>query len=307
MRTEEAILLYALLKGYKINVGKIIEKSILRYSEGNCRGMIPHPGMITRLCIQGGVDEEWGIEETYPRASPLTLTGVTKGPKNRGKGEKKETEEQKGNEGYTELEQWESPSQIQQEVQSSQSQFWSAPPELRQNQHEQAESSGQNCNHTELIELLMSMQKEMKARDDQLRTQLQLREEYFDAEIKRRDHNLEDAFRKNDEVWRVEIERRGIEWRTVLRDRDNVLKGSMDSRDNNFMNSLEHCKQSFRLLSYDVRNDRTLLESLAMRQRELIESNAKILDWAMKTVYSKKKIPLPQIRISDCRPYSIIP
>ena len=48
-------------------------------------------------------------------------------------------------------------------------------------------------------------------------------------------------------------------------------------------------------MSYDVKNNKTLLESLAMRQRELTKSNAKILDWAMKTVSSKKKIPLPQI------------
>ena len=119
MRREEAILLYALLKGYKINVGKIIEKSILGYSKGNGKGMIPYLGTITRLCIQGGVDEEWGIEETYTRASPLTLTSVTKGPKNRGKGGKKETEEKKGSEGCTELKQWESLSQIQPEVQRS--------------------------------------------------------------------------------------------------------------------------------------------------------------------------------------------
>ena len=33
MRREEAILLYALLRGYKINVGKMIEKSILVYSK----------------------------------------------------------------------------------------------------------------------------------------------------------------------------------------------------------------------------------------------------------------------------------
>ena len=51
VRREEAILLYALLKGYKINVGKIIEKSILGYSESKCRGMIPHPATITRLYI----------------------------------------------------------------------------------------------------------------------------------------------------------------------------------------------------------------------------------------------------------------
>ena len=76
----------------------------------------------------------------------------------------------------------------------------------------------------------------------------------------------------------------------------------MDSIDNNCMNSLGHCKQSFRLMSYEIINNMTLLESLTMRQRELTESNAKILDWAMKTVSSKKKIALPQIRISDCSP-----
>ena len=92
VRREEAILLYALVKGYKINMGKMIEKSILGYSDSKCKGMIPHPATITRLCIQGGVEEEWVIKETYPRASFLTLTGITKGPKNRGKGEEKETE-----------------------------------------------------------------------------------------------------------------------------------------------------------------------------------------------------------------------
>ena len=55
---EEAILLYALLKGYKIDVGKMIENSILSYFESNCRGMIPHPATITSLCIQGGVKKE---------------------------------------------------------------------------------------------------------------------------------------------------------------------------------------------------------------------------------------------------------
>ena len=51
VRREEAILLYALLKGYKINVGKMIENSIFGYSERKCMGMIPHPATITRLCI----------------------------------------------------------------------------------------------------------------------------------------------------------------------------------------------------------------------------------------------------------------
>ena len=152
----------------------------------------------------------------------------------------------------------------------------------------------------------MSVRQEMKEMDNQLKTQLQLKDEYFDAKLKRRDQNLEDALKKRDEEWKVEIEKMDTWWRTVLRDRDNALKASMDSRDNNCMNSLRHCKQSFHLMSYEIINNRTLLESLAMRQRELTESNAKILDWAMKTMSNKKKIPLPQIRILDCRPYTIV-
>ena len=176
VRRDEAILLYALLKGYKINVEKNIEKSILNYSKSKCRGMILHPATITRRCIQGGVEEEWGIKETYPRASPLTLTGITKGQKNRGKGKEKETEVEKGKEGCIEPEQWESQTPMQPKAQRSQSQFWNASPELRQTHQEQAESSRQNCNHAELIELLMSMRRDMKERDNQLKTQLQLRD-----------------------------------------------------------------------------------------------------------------------------------
>ena len=147
-------------------MGKIIENSILGYFESKCRGMIPHLATITSLCIYWGVKEEWGIEETYSRASPLTLTGITKGPENRGKGKEKETEEEKGNEGCTELEQWENQCPLQSKAQRSQSQFWSAPPELRQTQHKQAESSGQNYSHTQLIELMMSMRYEIKERDN---------------------------------------------------------------------------------------------------------------------------------------------
>ena len=33
----------------------------------------------------------------------------------------------------------------------------------------------------------------------------------------------------------------------------------------------------------------------------------KILDWVMNTISSKKKVPLPQIRILDCVPYTVVP
>ena len=55
VRKNEAILLYALPKGYKINVGKIIENSIMSYYISKYKGLIPHLATITILCILGGV------------------------------------------------------------------------------------------------------------------------------------------------------------------------------------------------------------------------------------------------------------
>ena len=85
VREKEVVLLYAVQKGYKFSVGKIIENSILSYYRGGYRGPVPHPELITRLCILGGVERDWEEEENYIRTSPLTLIGSTKGSKNRGR------------------------------------------------------------------------------------------------------------------------------------------------------------------------------------------------------------------------------
>ena len=79
MRQDLAILLYALVKGFRLNVGKIVEQSILDYLENNFSGNIPHPALITLLCIKGGVTFS-ETEERCPRSSPITLTGVLKAP-----------------------------------------------------------------------------------------------------------------------------------------------------------------------------------------------------------------------------------
>ena len=42
IREKEAVLLYAILKGYKFSVGKIIENLILSYYRGGYRGQEPH-------------------------------------------------------------------------------------------------------------------------------------------------------------------------------------------------------------------------------------------------------------------------
>ena len=80
IREQEAFILYALLKGYKFDVGKIIESSIRCFHKNVKRGLMPHPATITKLCIMAGVKGTWAEEGTYPKVLPLTLTGVIKGP-----------------------------------------------------------------------------------------------------------------------------------------------------------------------------------------------------------------------------------
>ena len=83
IKENEAILLYALLKGYKFDVGKIIETSIITFHKIVKNGLIPHPATITKLCVLARVKGIWADEETCPKVSPLTLTRVIKGPKSR--------------------------------------------------------------------------------------------------------------------------------------------------------------------------------------------------------------------------------
>ena len=66
-----------------MNVGSLIEGSIRGYHLRNKRGLIPHQSTITKLCILARVRGSWEEEETCPKVSPLTLTSVTKGPRNK--------------------------------------------------------------------------------------------------------------------------------------------------------------------------------------------------------------------------------
>ena len=54
-----------------------MEQSILDYLENYFSGNIPHPALITLLCIKGGVKFN-ETEEKCSRSSPPTLTGVLK-------------------------------------------------------------------------------------------------------------------------------------------------------------------------------------------------------------------------------------
>ena len=85
VRQDRIILLYALVKGYEVKVGRIIEESILDYAKGNFTGNIP-PSLLDRsqFCASrgggGGVKFNEEEEERCLKTSSLTFAGVLKAP-----------------------------------------------------------------------------------------------------------------------------------------------------------------------------------------------------------------------------------
>ena len=85
------------------------------------------------------------------------------------------------------------------------------------------------------------------------------------------------------------------------------MKKALEARDIGWLNGLQHCKDSLRLNTQGLINNRYSLESIRKRRRELVKSNANVLDWAVKTVFDKKKVSLPNIKISYYILYTIVP
>ena len=71
-------------------MGRIIEQSILDYVNDKFSRNIPHLALITLLCIKEVVTFSKAKEERCLKASPLTLTGITKGPIEGEEGERRE-------------------------------------------------------------------------------------------------------------------------------------------------------------------------------------------------------------------------
>ena len=182
VREHEAIILYALLKGYKINVGGLIEGSIGGYHLSKKRGLIPYPATISRLCILIGVKVSWEEEEICPRVSPLTLIGVTKGPRNKKqKGFVEVEAKPTGRNDNREIENFpeQTPPAEEEEMHCRMSPLSHSYPDLRDNFPKPAESSRRNEGTSEIIDMLRSMKKEMEKREKKWERQQQIREEFL--------------------------------------------------------------------------------------------------------------------------------
>ena len=153
-----------------MNVGGLIEGSIRGYHLSNKRGLIPHPAIINRLCIFAGVRGSWDEEETCPKASPLTLTEVTKGPRKKRQKVMVEVEEEaeptkeNGNREMETIPEHIPPTE-EEEMHFRMSPLSHSYPDMTENFPEQEESSKRGEGSTEIMEMLRTMKRDMEERE----------------------------------------------------------------------------------------------------------------------------------------------
>ena len=134
----------------------------------------------------------WEEEEVCPRVSPLTLTEVTKGPRNKKqKGIVEVEAEPLGGNDNREIENFPeqtSPAE-EEEIHCRMSPLSHSYPDMRENFPDPIESSRKNEGTVEILEMLISMKKEMEEREKKWERQQQNREEFLEADFKRKNSN----------------------------------------------------------------------------------------------------------------------
>ena len=255
---QDAIILYAILKGYNLNAGAVIENSIMRYHERNKKGLIPHPTTITRLCLRAGVKGTWEEEEECPKVSPLTLTGVSKGPRtSRREEEDSEAHPEENTFMFAKDREQDDGSQINFSTPLASSRF------IRNRDfREPGESSRGAQGNNKIMEMLSSIQKSMEEREGKWSLQQKFREEVYEAELKRRDQQWEEELNRREEVyeaelkrkdqqWEEEMSRREVQMKEILEHQEEKFKKEMEERDHDPLKKLQLSHESFYNNQYD--------------------------------------------------------
>ena len=147
-------------------------------------------------------------------SSLLTLRRVIRGPKSRRRKEMEivevAEEPQEEEEEEVRMEQFPEEAQlpVEDEFQSIISPVLQSPPQVRKNFSKPAECSKGNIGNKEIIEMLVSMEKEIEEREKKLGQQQRIREEFMEANFRRREQRWEQLLKQREEEWKEEMERR---------------------------------------------------------------------------------------------------
>ena len=235
----------------------------------------------------------WAEEETCPKVSPLKLTRVIKGPKSR---KMKEIEIMEvAEEPHEEedepvgMEQIQDGGQLTSEdkMQNRRSPMINSPPDVREISSEPAECSRSNEGNAEMMNMLVSIKKEIEEREKMWEQQQRIREEFLEAEFRRREQRWEQLLKGRDEECNEEMERR-----------ERALMQKLDSKINTFYN--EQLKRDEDVLTCSEKREKKMEGSMLQKAkgfkylykeqfkefRKLVEKRDKELE--MKNNYRQK-------------------
>ena len=151
------------------------------------------------------------VAEEVPLTSPLLLTGVSKGPRNQKKkgvliktGEEVPTAREEGvnTEAPSDVNNFPFADTAGQEDRSPvdfSSPLASSPPMQGRTFREKGESSRGTQENQAIMEMLLSMQNKMEAREKEWRLQQEFREEVYEKELKRKDQEWEEELQRREE------------------------------------------------------------------------------------------------------------
>ena len=255
-------------------MGNIIETSIRTFHKIVKRGLIPYLATITRLCVLAGVKGVWAKEETCPKVSPLTLTRVIKGPKSRKRKEMEimevEKEPQEEEDEPVGMEQIPVESQLppEDEMQNIRSSVINSPPDVRETFSKPVECSRRNEGNAEIMNILVSIKKEMEEKEKMWEQQQRIREEFLKPEFRRREQRWEQLLKQRDEEWKEEMERRERALMHKLDSKINTFYNEQLKRDEDVLTFLEKKKKKKRWKVVCCRRQRG--SSISIRNLEIL-------------------------------------
>ena len=133
----------------------------------------------------------------------------------------------------------ESPLPTEEEMQNRISPILHSPPNVRETFYEPSECSRRNQGNGEIMEMLVSMKKEMEEREKRWEQQQKIREEFLEANFRKREQQWEQMLKQRDEEWKEEIERRERALMQRLNSKINTFYNEQLKRDEDVLTFLK--------------------------------------------------------------------
>ena len=93
--------------------------------------------------------------------------------------------------------------------------------------------------NSQIMEMLLSMQKNMEERDKKWSLQQQFREETYEAELKRRDQQWEEELQRIEEIFEAELREKEKKWEEEMAKREEQLKEILEHKEEKFRKEME--------------------------------------------------------------------